>query len=93
MSDLDKTFFDQVREAARISRKHSKLNLVSQLLESNRVMSADARQIHKLGDEVKRLRAALEEIIASEEEQAIRSYGLGDIARQALAQNRQISEP
>jgi hypothetical protein len=31
MSDLDKTFFDQVREAARISRKHSKLNLVSQL--------------------------------------------------------------
>ena len=34
MSDLDKTFFAQVREAAELSRKHSKRQMLGQLLEA-----------------------------------------------------------
>ena len=39
MSDLDQTFFAQVREAAELSRKHSKRQLIGQLLEARHELS------------------------------------------------------
>jgi hypothetical protein len=84
------TLKDHLRNAA-IAKRFSKHRLIFELLESNRIMNEDCRQIFALGEDVKRLRKALEEIIESEEVQAIRSYGLGDIAREALRPNEKLT--
>jgi hypothetical protein len=81
----EQTFGEQITVAARY-KKVSKLQLIGELLESDRLIRADARQIFALGENVKRYKKALEEIIESEESQSIRSFGLGDIAREALAE-------
>lgn len=47
------------------------------------VRLADAEKI------LTRLQQALQDIIVSEEEQSVQSYGLGDIARKALCENQQ----
>ncbi len=74
---LDETFFGQVREAARVSRASSQRRLVGELLQAHQTISEYSYIILKL-------EAALKEIIESEEEQSVQSYGLGDIARSAL---------
>lgn len=77
LTELDKTFFGQVRLAARLYRGSNKRKLVGELLEAHYTISQDAYIILKL-------EAALKEIIEEEKAQAIRCYGLGDIARDAL---------
>lgn len=54
----EQTFADQIRLAAK-ARKYFKAQLVYELLESNRMLRADARQINALRDEVKRLKELL----------------------------------
>jgi len=54
----EQTFADQIRLAGK-ARKYSKRQLVAELLESDRMLRADARQINALGDEVKRLKELL----------------------------------
>jgi hypothetical protein len=63
---------------------HHVPRLIWELRESDRIIKADAAQIHALGERIKRLESALKEIIESETAQSVRSYGLGDIARDAL---------
>ena len=82
---IEQTFGEQIAAAARY-KKVSKLQLIGELLESDRLIRADARQIFALGEDMKRYKKALEEIIESEESQSIRSFGLGDIAREVLAE-------
>ena len=74
---LDKAFFNQVREAARLSRQSSKRRLISELLEAQRTISEDAYIILKL-------ESALKEVIDLEESESVQSYGFGTIARNAL---------
>jgi len=62
----------------------TKEQLTAELIESNRILAEDAKQIQALGEKVNRYEKALKDIVESED-QNIRSYGLGDIARQALA--------
>lgn len=52
------TIGDQIAIMAK-ARKYSKRHLVAELLESDRILREDARQIFALGEEVKRLRAML----------------------------------
>ena len=54
----EQTFADQIRLAGKL-RKYSKRQLVAELLESDRMLRADAWQINALGDEVKRLKELL----------------------------------
>ena len=81
---MNQTFADQLQEAADINRNHSKHWLIGQLLESNRIIKADAEQILKLGEHVRFLERTLQEIIVLENCLDVRSYGFGDIAREAL---------
>jgi hypothetical protein len=52
------TVKDQLRAAA-VCKRHTKTALVGELLESDRLLSADREQINKLGEENKQLKAAL----------------------------------
>jgi len=77
------TLEQQLNAAAR-HKKQSKLQLIGELLESDRIIRADARQIFELGERVKRIEAALNQIIELENAESVQSYGFGDIARLAL---------
>lgn len=59
LNELDQAFFKQIQEAAKISRSHTKLTLVRELIESNRIISVDSEQINQLGNQVSRLQNAL----------------------------------
>jgi hypothetical protein len=76
---------EQIRNVA-TENKLSKLRLIAELLESNRIISEDNKQIFSLGEEVKRLRKALEEIIELSEGSPSSYRDFGDIAREALRQ-------
>lgn len=54
----EQTFADQIRLAGK-ARKYSKRQLVAELLESDRMLRADAAQIQWLGNEVARLKELL----------------------------------
>ena len=56
MSEI--TIAQQLQAAARY-KKSSKLQLIGELLESDRLLRADARQIFALGEQNKKLREAL----------------------------------
>ena len=61
----EQTFADQIRLAGK-ARKYSKRQLVAELLESDRMLRADARQIQALGEEVNRLKELLSNEKSSE---------------------------
>lgn len=77
LTELDKVFFSQVREAARIARKSSKHKLVSELMEAHQTISEDSYIILKL-------EAALKEIEELSEGSPSSYRDFGDIARDAL---------
>ena len=58
------TFADQIKLAAK-ARRYTKKQLVSELLESDRIIRADARQIRDLGDQVMGLLNFLADIRAA----------------------------
>jgi hypothetical protein len=78
LNELDKTFFGQVREAARIARASSKHRLVGELLKAHQTISEDSYIILKL-------EAALKEIEELSEGSPSSYRDFGDIARSALA--------
>ena len=57
----EQTFGEQIAAAARY-KKASKLQLIGELLECDRLIRADAKQILALGEEVKRYKNMLKEI-------------------------------
>lgn len=81
---LDYCFFAQLHQAATICRSMSKNRMLWELSESNRLLSKNAKQIFELGERIKRLEAALNEIIQLEVDISVGCYGFGDIAREAL---------
>jgi len=60
----EETFSEQVKRVAKTCR-HSKRRLVAELLESNRIISLDTRQIIALGNEVDGLKKRIQELETS----------------------------